>query len=165
MYDNIVKGCKICSGTGTVVLSPTEVQFCNCMKQYIFIIKMTELGVPISYIFSFCKLSYSQKTHFIFQNDSLAFNRFMSEVEDGKNMVLKDSVNMFTLNNYDGVDGIMVYNLGLETFQNNSLVLYRIIKEAEDRGLVAIFSFAVKKESLTNYYLDFIKKRIEELGG
>jgi hypothetical protein len=169
IYNNIVKGCKICNGSGTVALSNTEVKFCVCMQQYIFIIKMTELGVPLSYIFSYQKAitvnpSSSSKSLFLFQNDLVSFNVFMTLVEEGKNMVLKDSVNMFTLNNYEDLDGVMIYNLGLETFQNNSIVLYRIIKETEDRNLHGIFSFAIKKESLNNYYLDFVKRKIEERG-
>jgi hypothetical protein len=167
IYNNIVKGCKICNGSGTVPISNTEVKFCACMQQYIFIIKMTELGVPLSYIFSYKNTPITTsvyKSMFIFQNDVMSFNIFMSLVEEGKNMILKDSVNMFTLNNYEDLDGVMVYNLGLETFQNNSIVLYRIIKETEDRNLHGIFSFAISKENLNKYYLDFVKKRIDASG-
>lgn len=163
-YNNTVKGCKICNGSGTVPISNTEIKFCSCMKQYIFVIKMTELGVPLSYIFSYQKANADGKIKFIFQNDVLSFNIFMTLAEEGKNMALKDSVNMFTLNNYEDLDGVMVYNLGLETFQNNSIVLYRIIKETEDRNLHGIFSFAISKENINKYYLDFVKKRIDASG-
>ena len=169
IYNNTVRCCKICNGTGTVTISATEVKFCTCMQQYIFIIKMTELGVPLSYIFSYQKAittnpASSSKSMFIFQNDTVSFNIFMTLVEEGKNMILKDSVNMFTMNDYSDLDGVMVYNLGLETFQNNSIVLYRIMKEAEDRHLTGIFSFAISKENLNKYYLDFVKKKIESNG-
>jgi hypothetical protein len=165
IYNNLVSQCKICNGTGTVAISNTEVKFCVCMQQYMFIIKMTELGVPLKYIFSYIKAELPpSRSIFVFQDDEFAFDIFMTLVEDGKNMVLKDSVNMFTLNDYSDLDGLMLYNLGLETFQNNSIVLYRIMKEVEDRNIYGIFSFAIKKESLTNYYLEFVKKKIEERG-
>lgn len=163
LYQQTVKCCDKCKGTGIKDMSTIEIQLCECQEFYNFACRMYDLGVPIKYIFNFNRIdiTFEKKIFFIFQNDQLAFNTFMS-LPEWCNYGLKVSNEMFNLTNIKQYCGIMVYNLGLETFQNNSLVLYRLIKEVEDNRCFGVFSFAIKESNVSNFYLDFIRKKINE---
>lgn len=160
LYENIVKGCSSCGGTGTVKVSDTEVNFCSCMEYYIFMIKQIENNVPLKYILNYKPIEIDdKKVYYLFKDDDYGFNMFMT-LSKKYNMMLINSVNMFTANIDSTTDGVMIYNLGLETFQNNGIVLYRLIKEIEDRRLYGIFSFSIGRENLRRYYPEFIEQSV-----
>lgn len=163
-YQNLVKKCKDCKGVGTIPVSDTEIKLCHCMTNYMFVVQMSNLGVPFSKIISYNNIPNAdkKKIHFIFKDDDKAFNLFMSLVPNYK-LSLYESTNMYSATNFQSIDGVMIYNLGLETFNNNGLTLYRIMKDVKDRDLFGIFAFAIKKEVLKFHYPDFIAAEIESM--
>lgn len=163
LYQNTVKSCTKCNGTGVKDMSTIDIVFCECQEFYNFVCRWYDSGIPIKYIYNYEKIeiNWDKKIYFFFQDDQNAFNTLMS-LPDWCNYGIKTSNEMFNLNKINNYAGIMIYNLGLETFQNNSLVLYRLIKEIEDNRCFGIFSFAIKESNLSNFYLDFIKKKINE---
>ena len=162
LYQNLVKDCKKCNGTGTINSTETDIVFCDCLSHYIFIVKMLEVGVPLKYVMSFSRTDVKHKLLFFYKDDQTAFNAYMSLASDNIISIHASNV-MFEIKDFEDKDGIMVYGLGLETFQNNSLTLLRLIKEAEDRGLYGIFSFVISRENLKTYYADFVSEKINQI--
>ena len=164
LYNNIVKSCPKCKGTGTVEVTETSIRFCECMEFYITATQMLELGVPLKYIMGYTpvEVDLKKKIYFVFKDDQHAFNTFITLAREPnkQRMFLTDSMQMYYLSNYQEKDGVMIHNLGLETKKDSSLVLYRIIKEVEERDLYGIFSFAISRDKLDTYYSQFIVSRI-----
>ena len=125
---------------------------------------MLELGVPLKYIMGYTpvEVDLKKRVYFVFKDDQYAFNIFITLAMEPhkRRMFLTDSMQMYYLSNYQEKDGVMIHNLGLETKKDSSLVLYRVIKEVEERGLYGIFSFAINRENLDTYYSKFIVSRI-----
>lgn len=164
LYKQIVSTCDKCKGQGHKIISVVEVQLCDCMKFYSFAVKMNQLSVPLSYIFSFKNADIPQinkKQMIFFKDDQTAFNHFMSLAIENQ-MHLCDATRMYEIKDFETIDGLMVYNLGLETFPNNSLVLYRILKEIEDRRLYGIFSFAISKSNVKTTYAKYVADKVNE---
>jgi len=158
LYKKIIGSCTKCNGVGTISLSDTEIQFCECMKFFIFFVQMLDIGVPIKFIFGYDQIEIpkSKKIFFIFKEDQHSFNLCMNLAKSRK-FIIMPSTNCFRINNFSEFDGMMIYNIGLETYKDNSVILYRLIKEAIDNDIYGIFSFAISRDNLKTYYNKFIE--------
>lgn len=153
LYNTTVKNCKNCNGTGTVNKTDRSITFCHCMKFYIFAVRNMELGVPFAYVLGYTQPSgvYKPGSYMFYKQEKEAFDAFMSVSAIGNCKILS-STEMYTLNDFRDLDVVLIYNLGLENFQNNSATLYRIMNECRTRGVTAFFSFSVVKQNLIHHY-------------
>lgn len=170
LYSNVVKNCHLCNGTGMNIVTDTSVSFCDCFKYYIFITRMVNLGIPIKHAMNYTNIQVDikQTQYFMFGEETLAFNTAMSimtkdiKTVGNPNILVMSSSELYKFFNLDDYDGLMIYNLGLENIKDNSLILQRHMKDVVDKGLYGIFSFSVAKKDLGMYYLDSVKKFVDE---
>lgn len=156
VYQNVVKSCKDCSGTGMKEKTEKTVTFCHCMKFYIFAVKNYDLGVPLGYIFQYQPISNtSTGCHFYFKEESSAFNHFMNSSSVGNSRIIS-STEMYLLNDFKNLDLVLIYNLGLESFSNNHATLMRIVNEVRNRQIIGIFSFSIQRDRLNYHYPESI---------
>lgn len=153
LYSNTVKNCQKCNGTGTVDKTEVSVVFCDCMKFYIFAVRNIELGVPLSYVLGYKKPDPPILTTITsyYKNEQVAFNQFMAVSQTG-NCKIMSSTEMYLLQDFRELDAVLIYNLGLETFQNNVANLVRILNEIKSRNIIGIFSFSIPKDKMNITY-------------
>jgi hypothetical protein len=153
LYTNMVKNCKDCNGTGTINKTERSIVFCHCMKFYIFAVRNIELGVPLSYVLGHTKPNVPAHIglNCYFKNEQQSFNCFMNESALA-NCKIISATEMYLLQDFRELQVVLIYNLGLETFQNNVANLVRIMNEIKSRGIIGIFSFSIDKEKLAYTY-------------
>ncbi len=153
LYNTTVKNCSTCKGTGTVNKTDKSIAFCHCMKFYIFAVRNMELGVPFSYVLGVDNTLQPLKAgvYSFFKQEKIAFDYFMMNSMTG-NCKIISATEMYLLNDFRELDLLLIYNLGLENFQNNSATLFRIMNECRTRNVIAILSFSIDKMNLIHHY-------------
>lgn len=165
LRSNIVGKCEICGGTGIKETTITDVKFCDCYKFLLFLKKGYDQGFPIQYSIQYepPEVDLNKKICFYFKDERTAFFHSIRLFKDlNLDIRVFCSSKMWDVSDFD-FDGFILYGIGLETFQNNSLQLIRIMNEAVTRGVYAIFSFYIPYDKIDFHYHENVKLLINKI--
>src|ERR1051326_2086227 len=110
VYQNIVKNCKTCNGTGLTDKTDRAVKFCHCMRFYIFCVRNVELGVPFYYVIQYEDCGEIKPgPHSFFKSEKNAFDYFMT-CSTNRSCCILSSTEMYLLNDFKNLDVVLIYN-------------------------------------------------------
>lgn len=163
LYKQLVSNCKICGGVGSIIESETNLHFCDCMKFYMFIVQMVQKGFPIKYIYDYSENNIkTDRIFFTFGNDDIAFNSALKRVKDGYRLQIRAVDKCYEITDVIRGDGVMIYNIGLESNSLHIKNLMRLIKEVDDNQLVGIFAFTIREKAAQKEYPDWLLRKVNE---